>query len=177
MGFGAPLRTWFHSCVSPQDLVTAAFLEDRDDVYRYLLIVGLQPQDAQEATQEAFLRLYVAIRKGDQIRSLRAWVFRVAHHLALKSLARGRNWQPLDPNLELTVGDETATQEAAMLHKERMLQLRSALRSLSPQQRQCLHLRAEGLRYHEIAKVIGVGVSTVGEFLSRAMAKLRKAVQ
>jgi len=38
-----------------------------------------------------------------------------------------------------------------MLHNERMLQLRSRW-ELSPQQRQCLHLRAEGLRYHEIQR-------------------------
>jgi RNA polymerase sigma-70 factor (ECF subfamily) len=163
--------------VSPQDQVTAAFTESRDDVYRYLLIVGLPPQEAQEATQEAFLRLHSAIRKGDQIQNMRGWVFRVAHNLALKSLARGRSWQPLNPDLEQTLGDGTATPEAVLLHKERMLQLQSALRNLSPQQRQCLHLRAEGLRYHEIAEAIGIGVSTVGEFLSRAMAKLRKAVQ
>ena len=53
--------------------------------------------------------------------------------------------------------------------------MKQALDTLSPQQRQCLHLRAEGLRYREIAETIGVGISTVGEFLNRAVTRLRKA--
>jgi DNA-directed RNA polymerase specialized sigma24 family protein len=40
----------------------------------------------------------------------------------------------------------------------------------------CLYLRAEGLRYNEIAATIGVGASTVGEFLNRAVTRLRKAI-
>jgi RNA polymerase sigma-70 factor (ECF subfamily) len=51
-----------------------------------------------------------------------------------------------------------------------------ALESLSPQQRNCLYLRSEGLRYREIAEVIGISSSTVNEFLRRAIARLAEAV-
>jgi RNA polymerase sigma-70 factor (ECF subfamily) len=44
---------------------------------------------------------------------------------------------------------------------------------LSPQQKVCIHLRAEGMRYREIAEVLGVSISTVEEFLARAIARLR----
>jgi DNA-directed RNA polymerase specialized sigma24 family protein len=50
-----------------QDQVARLFEEARDDVYRYLLTIGLHPPQAQEATQEVFLRLYSSLRKGDQI--------------------------------------------------------------------------------------------------------------
>ncbi len=160
-----------------QQRVEQAYEQDRDDVYRYLVMLGLDPGEAQENTQEAYLRLHTAMSKGEAIRNPRAWVFRVAHRLALRARTRGRNLRPLHPELEALLPGRERTPEAGLLQKEQMMRLTAALGDLSPQQRHCLHLRAEGLRYHEIAETIGIGVSTVGEFLSRAMTKLRKAVR
>ena len=56
-----------------------------------------------------------------------------------------------------------------------MEQLGRAWVTLSPQQRQCLHLRAEGLRYREIAETMQISISSVREFLGRAITKLQKA--
>src|SRR5215510_11237693 len=83
-----------------EEQVTRAFEEVRDDVYRYLLTLGLHPPQAQEATQEVFLRLYAALKKGDQIENPRAWVFRVAHNHGLKVRERQVSEQPFDPALE-----------------------------------------------------------------------------
>lgn len=63
-----------------------------------------------------------------------------------------------------------------MLDREKMQGVEAALDTLSPQQRNCLYLRADGLRYREIAEVIGVTPSTVNEFLRRAIARLAEAV-
>ncbi len=52
----------------------------------------------------------------------------------------------------------------------------AALETLSPQQKNCLYLRSQGLRHREIAKVIGISSSTVNEFLRRAIARLAEAV-
>src|ERR1051325_3795239 len=72
-----------------QDQVAQLFEEMREDVYRYLLTLGLYPPQAQEATQEVFLRLYVTLKKDEEeIRSPRAWIFRVAHNYGLKVRAR-----------------------------------------------------------------------------------------
>src|SRR6476620_957729 len=77
-----------------QDRVGRLFEEARDDVYRYLLTLGLYPPQAQEATQEVFLRLYATLRKGEQIQSPRAWIFRVAHNLGLKIRTRQYSEEP-----------------------------------------------------------------------------------
>src|SRR5207249_4879898 len=71
-----------------QDQVAQLFLEARDDVYRYLLSLGLYPPQAQEGAQEVFLRLYATLKKGEKIQNPRAWIFRVAHNLGLKIRAR-----------------------------------------------------------------------------------------
>jgi RNA polymerase sigma-70 factor (ECF subfamily) len=158
-----------------EDEVTRVFEDAREDVYRYLLTLGLDPGRAQEATQEVFLRLYQVLRRGAEIQNLRAWVFRVAHNLGLDWRARERSL-PLEPGLEAILSDGRPRIDAAMIQDERMTQIGEAWKVLSPQQRQCLHLRAEGLRYREIAEAMGISISTVREFLSRAIARLQKAV-
>src|SRR3989440_12993145 len=86
--------------VALQDQVAQLFLEARDDVYRYLLSLGLYPPQAQEATQEVFLRLYTTLKKGEKIQNPRAWIFRVAHNFGLKVRSRENERFPFDPDLE-----------------------------------------------------------------------------
>jgi len=52
------------SAMTLHDQVEGLFLEARDHVYRYLLTLGLYPPQAQEATQDVFLSLYIALQKG-----------------------------------------------------------------------------------------------------------------
>jgi RNA polymerase sigma-70 factor (ECF subfamily) len=66
--------------------------------------------------------------------------------------------------------------EAALIDRQRRRALAEAVRGLSPQQRNCLHLRAQGLRYREIADAIGISTSAVGEFLRRAVTRLKEAM-
>jgi RNA polymerase sigma-70 factor, ECF subfamily len=159
-----------------RDLVEAAFVQSRDEVYVYLITLGLDPGAAQETTQEAFLRLHIELQKGTQIHNLRAWTFRVAHNIAITARTEQRRTQDLDAEIERTVACGATDPERALLEKERMRRLAEALNGLSSQQRQCLHLRARGLRYQEIADTIGIASSTVGEFLQRGIARLRKAL-
>jgi RNA polymerase sigma-70 factor, ECF subfamily len=158
-----------------QDRVVRLYEEARQDVYHYLLRLGLSPSQAQEGAQEVFLRLHSALVKGESIHNPRAWVFRVAHNLAVTEHRAGDRWMALDPGLEAALTDRGPGPEARVLQRERSARVSEALAELSPQQRRCLYLRAEGLRYREIAETIGVGVSTVSEFLTRAVARLRRA--
>jgi len=146
-------------------------------VYRYLLTLGLHSPQAQEATQEVFLRLYVALcKKEELILNQRAWVFRVAHNLGLTLRTRESVLRPFDPDLEAMLRDRDAGPESGLIEREKLQRVHQAVEGLSPQQRQCLYLRAEGLRYQEIADTLGVTISTVSEFLKRAVLRLRKAV-
>jgi len=162
--------------MTAQDQVIRAYEDARGDVYHYLIRLGLPPAQAQETAQEVFLRLFQSLRKGESIRNLRAWIFRVAHNLGVNQRTEKDHWQPLGAELAAAVPDGAMGPEARAIERQRAAMLSKALEELSPQQRQCLHLRAEGLRYHEIAAAVGIGVSTVGEFLTRATARLRRAV-
>ena len=158
-----------------QDQVVQLYEEARQDVYHYLLRLGLSPAEAQEGAQEVFLRLYSELVRGESIRNPRAWVFRVAHNLAMGHNA-GDTWKPLEAATEAALADGSPGPERSAILRQRNARLSQALTELSPQQRKCLYLRAEGLRYREIADAAGIGISTVSEFISRAIARLRRAV-
>jgi len=157
-----------------RDEVARLFEEARDDVYRYLLTLGLHPPRAQEAAQEVFLRLYATLRKGDRIENSRAWVFRVAHNLGLKIRARQNSEAPYDPRWGDQFAGQAGNPKSELLERERMSRFHSAVEGLSEQQRRCLFLRMEGLRYPEIGSALGISPSAVGEFLRRAMVRLKK---
>ena len=83
-----------------QTQVAQLFEESREDVFRYLLTLGLDPSSAQDAVQEVFLRLYAALKKGEGIASPRGWVFRVAHNYGLHLRARQANETRFDVEME-----------------------------------------------------------------------------
>ena len=168
------IRVGKASPMSCEDRVTQIFEEARDDIYHYLVMLGLAPPSAQDATQEVFLRLYVSLRKGERIENLRAWIFRVAHNHGLTIRTRESVAVALEPDLETQIPDPGENPEQALLDRERRLRFHRAVEALSDQQRHCLYLRAEGFRYREIAAILGVSDSTVGEFLERAIRRLRK---
>ena len=161
------------SCVASRSAeATALFHELRKPLLRYLVCLGLSADDAQDVVQDAFLSLHQHLESGGPEENMRSWLFRVAHNQARnrqKTYER-RFAAPLDPGIERM--SNASTPEQMMLKKEKFRRLEKALRSLSECERECLLLRAEGLRYREIADVLGTATSTVGEAVDRAVRKL-----
>ena len=157
-----------------QDQVAQLYIETREDVYRYLLTLGVHPPKAQEAVQEVFLRLYTSLKKGEKIESMRGWVFRVAHNYGLKVRARQASEDKFDPAFESRLVSPAASAERTLIDREKMTRLNEAVEGLSEQQKRVLFLRMEGLRYPEIASTLGISASAVGEFLRRALLRLKK---
>jgi RNA polymerase sigma-70 factor (ECF subfamily) len=161
---GAPL--------SLQEQVAQLYEESREDIYRYIVLMGVPREQAQEICQEAFLRLYSALHGGQQIENTRAWVFTVARNQALTQRAAPAAFASLEDKF----ASESPTPEESLLDGERFRRLRNAVALLTDSQRQCLHLRTKGFRYREIASILGISTSTAAEAVQRAVAKLRKAV-
>jgi RNA polymerase sigma-70 factor, ECF subfamily len=146
---------------------------ERDSIYSYLLYLGVPAQRAQELTQDSFLKLYVKMSKGELIDNSRAWLYRVAHNAALRFYRREPAFDEIDPDCTPQFSPDP---ERVLIDQQRKDALHEAIRALSPQQRNCLHLRVQGLRYREIAEIIGIRTSTVGEFLRRATTRLKEAL-
>jgi len=159
--------------------VVDLFDQFRHRLLRHLLGLGLTVHDAEEVVQEVFLSLFQHLRRGGSSRNLRGWIFRVAHNLGLKQCNRNRAWQQqfVDAGnvMEELHADPGSTPEEQTMSGERQKRLRSVLRALPEQDRWCLCLRAEGLRYREIAEVLGMSLGAVSLSLGRSLARLARA--
>jgi RNA polymerase sigma-70 factor (ECF subfamily) len=150
-------------------------------VYQYLLFLGLAPELAEDQCQECFLELCKALHARKRIEHPRKWLFSVAYRLAMDALSAGRRqvahpaFQDLDIPFEHS--DPGPNPEQTTLELDQHRRFRQAVANLSPQQRNCLHLRSEGLRHREIAEVLGINVKTVSEFLHRAINNLRNSLR
>lgn len=164
--------------LSLEQKVTAYFEQWRDQVYRYLVAVFGHPELAEEYTQEAFLRLYNALHHGDAIVQTRAWVFRVAHNLALNQIKQRQFLQPLSEEewegITNTLRDSSPGPEQRMLQQDKLSRLLRALARLTPSERECLHLRSKGFRYREMAEILNMSTTTVAETLYRVIEKLAR---
>jgi RNA polymerase sigma-70 factor, ECF subfamily len=157
--------------------VVALFDQYRDGLLRYAVSVGISVHDGEDVIQEVFLSLFRHLRLGRSRANLRGWIFRVAHNLALKQRHRAQRRQaksaPDEDTLERQV-DPTANPEQQFATNQRQEQLLHVVAALSERDQNCLRLRAEGLRYREIAEVLGMSLGAVAKSLGRSMERLSR---
>jgi RNA polymerase sigma-70 factor (ECF subfamily) len=153
---------------------SALFRELRDPLSRYLMYAGTPRADVEEIVQDTFLKLYQHLASGGSRTNLRGWLFRVAHNLASNERKRRRRTEPQDTERQFggVTADPAHSAEHQLLDNEKMDRLQTALRRLPYSHRLCVHLRAEGLKYREIAAVLDVGVTTVADYLRQALEQL-----
>jgi len=160
--------------------VSELFLLFKLPIYRYLLGLLGNRDDAEEMMQEVFLSLYGTLQKGTRIDNVRAWIFRVAHNLAVNQQKRPRIVEAVDEDqwwrLCQERSDPAGDSEQRLLREEKRVRVIKAMKCLSPQERHCLDLRAEGLCFREIAEVLGIRISSVETFLDRGIRKIAREI-
>jgi len=147
----------------------------RDRLLRYLLSLGLPTADGEEIVQEVFLSLFQHLKSGKSRENLRGWLFRVGHNLGLKR--RGRSRRNLEIVLPADLADPARSAEERMANDQTRRRLLSVVEALPEEDRRCLSLRAEGLRYREIAEVLGMSLGAVSNSLARSLARLARAAE
>jgi RNA polymerase sigma-70 factor (ECF subfamily) len=145
-------------------------------LYRYLRSLGLAPDEAEDVLQETFLRLAGHLKQGRSDDNLRSWLFQVAHNLAMDVHRAGqRERQDESYPCRCTVDepiDPDANPERTYIQKEQTRQLMMAMSQLTLRQRNSVLLRAEGLRYREIAVALGVSEQRALHLVKRALLRL-----
>ncbi len=153
--------------------VVELFDQWREPLLRYLLGTSLAVPDAEDIIQETFLALFQHLRRGKSRQNLRGWLFRVAHNLALKKHQRLRQDSQ---NIPESI-DPAPNPEDRLATSQTQERLAAVLRALPEQNRRCLYLRAEGLRYREIAKILNMSLGAVALCLERALAHIARAAE
>jgi RNA polymerase sigma-70 factor (ECF subfamily) len=131
--------------------------------------------DAQDASQEVFLRLYRNLHKVESASNFSGWLYRVTLNVC-HDLRKRKPWQPLDDAaaaVSLEADPQRSTVEA-----ERRKVLAMSLRMLPEKERAALVLRdLEGLSTVEVARVLGSSEATVRSQISKARVKVKEFVE
>jgi RNA polymerase sigma-70 factor, ECF subfamily len=181
--FDAPIHPKLEEAMSASssiDLRVAELYEThRGKIYAFLVGQGLPPAKAQDVTQDAFIKLFVALKKGDDIEMGQAWLYRVAAKLAVDYWRReGRSmWVELEavPVVAESLPSRDMTPEAVAVHSQKLKRVALTLAQLPKEQRMGIHLRMQGLRYRDIAKILKVSIPTVSGLLAAAVERLRSS--
>jgi RNA polymerase sigma-70 factor, ECF subfamily len=148
-------------------------------LYNAVIRLVAHPEDAADIVQDAFLNAYQGLRtfKGDA--ELFTWLYRIAFNAAISlkrkkratvSLGAGQEGgiDPIDPSEYVRPG-------AALERSEEEAQLQHAMNRLSQEHQEVLILKdIEGLKYDELAEILGVPIGTIRSRLHRARLELRE---
>jgi RNA polymerase sigma-70 factor (ECF subfamily) len=133
------------------------------------------PQRAEDAAQEAFVRAWQNLKKYKPEHAFRSWLYRIALNAALDSLRRERPAAGLD---SVQLADSGPGPEQTAEEHQRSARVRRAVARLSEPLRIVLILREyQELSYQEIATALEIPVGTVMSRLNTARGRLRTELQ
>lgn len=137
------------------------------EVYRFALYLSGDPALAEDIVSETFLRIWdssAAVR----MESVRGYLFTIARNVFLHDLRRKRKQDPLEDHHSVA-----ATVVREIESRENLRDTLAALQTLPEVDRAALLLRAEeGVSYEEIARVLGLSLSSVKVKIHRARLRL-----
>lgn len=166
---GQPGDQWFVEEVHPHDAALKAYLRGR--------FPG--ESDVDEVVQESYVRVWKA-RASRPIRSIKAFLFRVAGNLALDRVRRNRvTGETLLGDLAgRDVIDENSNVTEALTTQEKERLLAEALAALPARAHEVVvYCKLQGLSHREVGQIMGISERTVDEHLRRGMIRLGKELR
>ena len=148
-----------------------------DAVHGYLLRMTGNPQEAEDLTQETFLRVWqkAGTYRPGRVR-VSTWLHRIAHNLCVDALRRKRE-VPTATGVLPEQADDRAAPEDERAAREQTERLLAAVDRLPHAQRSALLLcHVQGFSNAEAATIMNVGVRALESLLARARRTLRSAL-
>ena len=146
-------------------------------LYNAALWVLRRTEDAQDVTQEVFLKVAERLDEYDPRYRFFSWIYRIAVNESLNMLRHGRRHEALDDDVELPDADG-ANPEHRLGHAELAESIRRALLRLPANDRMVLTLRHfSELSYEEIAEALEIDEKTVKSRLFEARQRLRQMLK
>lgn len=148
-----------------------------DRVYRHLYYRVGNNADAEDLTQQVFLKAWQAIDRYKKTASpFVAWLMTISHNLVVDFYRTKKNKTYLEAND--TVDDSTLSPEQVTEARFEQQQLRRVILQLPGEQQQVVLLRfIEGFEFKEIASLLGKSEGAIRVMLHRALARLRQILE
>ena len=146
-------------------------------VYGVCLRMLCNDQDAQDAAQETFIKVYRSIGSFKQQAQFSTWIYRIAVNTSLDYLRRRRVTASFDAMVEegFDAPSDADTGDRALEKQFEREQIDAAIASLPEDQRAVIVLRdVQGLSYEEVAGAVQTNLNTVKSRISRGRRALRK---
>ena len=148
-----------------------------DRIYSYLHMSVGNRHDAEDLTTQTFLKMLESIKKFRwRAAPFSAWLFRIAHNLAMDHFRATRRWQP-EENVPEQAGEEEPSAQAQALQsigRQSMLEL---IENLSEEQQQVLTLKfVFNFPNSDVATILGKTEGAVKSLQHRALVSLQKQI-
>jgi RNA polymerase sigma-70 factor (ECF subfamily) len=148
-----------------------------DRIYSYLHVTVGNRHDAEDLTTQTFLKMLESIgRFRWQSAPFSAWLFRIAHNLAMDHFRAHRRWQP-EADVPEPIGSEEPSAELEAMQsigRQSMLEL---IEKLSPEQQQVLTLKfVFNFPNADVAKILDKTEGAIKSLQHRALASLQKQI-
>ena len=148
-----------------------------DRIYSYLHMSVGNRHDAEDMTTQTFLKMLEAIgRFRWQSAPFSAWLFRIAHNIAMDHFRASRRWQPEEEVPEPPDSEEASAEEEAMqsIGRQSTLEL---IENLSEDQQQVLTLKfVFNFPNSEVATILGKTEGAIKSLQHRALVSLQKQI-
>lgn len=145
------------------------FRQHYPPLFRYLQRLTGDPDAADDAAQEAFVRLTSQSLPEDEVRP---WLFTVATNLVRDRARKAQRHRRLEPNVPRPRAEEPP--DTRTYRRERVARVRRALDELAERDRVMLLMREQGFSYAEIAQAVGVAPNSVGTLLARSASRFEE---
>src|SRR5437588_11415970 len=161
-----------------RDALEELYLIHFDRIYSYLHMSVGNRHDAEDLTTQTFLKMLESIKKFRwQSAPFSAWLFRIAHNLAMDHFRATKRWQP-EENVPEPEPDETTSAEAGALESIGRKSMLELIDELSPEQQQALTLKfVFNFGNAEAATILGKSEGAIKSLQHRALASLQKHIE
>jgi RNA polymerase sigma-70 factor (ECF subfamily) len=150
----------------------------QEPVFRLAYLLLGDPEDAEDAAQETFIRAYRALDRFDASRPLRPWLLQIAANLSRnRRRALGRYWAALQRRWlkEPPMSEDVESRVGSRMQSKRLWQ---AIRQLRQDDQEIIYLRYFlELPVSEAAEAAGLAEGTVKSRTSRALGRLRDVIE
>lgn len=146
-------------------------------VYRAAYAVVRNHADAEDVTQETFVRAYQSIARFDETRPMFPWLYRIARNLCINRIQRVAKRETEMPDYDY-FPDSSAGPEAVLVAAEEQELVRKAVRALPEQHRRIIELsHFQDCSYREMADILDIPMGTVMSRLYHARRKLKALLE
>lgn len=146
-------------------------------IYRLALRYTGDREEAEDLTQETFLRVYKNLSKFDRSKSAGPWIFKIATNLC-RNYLRQRNRVFFEEDSDALNLKTKNSPEALFIEKEAGLEIAAALDELPLSYREIILLKTvAGLSYKQIGETLDLNLSLVKNRLYRGRIMLKKILE